>query len=154
MQRTITFDDLDGTSEASETIRFSIGDEFLEIDLSTEHADQFTAALAPYIAVARPYSPAKATTTKGQLSAPERQELMAWAAENSIEVSPRGRIASSIVEQWRAAKNAPQEEHASEEVLNAVIKAGEEATSAETPAEESPEIPEQPTSAPAKGRRR
>lgn len=148
MQRTITFDDLDGESIATETIRFSIGDDFMELDLSSEHADEFTAALAPFVKAARPYSPAKASTTRGQLNAAERQELMTWAADNGIEVSPRGRIASSVVEQWRAVKNAPkpEEEHASVEAINAAIEAGEKLTE-ETPASD------EPTSVTTRGRR-
>jgi hypothetical protein len=147
MQRTITFDDLDGTTEATETIRFSIGDDFLEIDLSTEHADDFTKALAPYVAAARPYSPAK-SVSKPSMSKEERQAIVEWAATQGIEVAPRGRISSDIVAKFKAAQDA--EDHATVEQIEKAIEAGEESTKTEP--EEAPETPAAPTS--GRGRRR
>lgn len=109
MKRTITFDDIDGESEATETIVFSIGDEQWEIDLSTEHADEFTKAVSPYVEAARPYSPAKAAPVKAALTKDERAQLITWAAANGVEVSPRGRVASEIVTRWKASLETAEE---------------------------------------------
>ncbi len=100
-------DDLDGESEATETVRFGIDGRDLELDLSADNAAAMREALGKYVDAARKTGSSK----KGR--APARQNatdvdpkaVRAWAAANGHEVSPRGRIPASVVEQFRAAGN-------------------------------------------------
>ncbi len=156
MQKTITFDDLDGTTEATTTIRFSVDDDFMEIDLSDQNADKFTQAMAPFIAAARTYSPATSARKPG-MSKEERQAITEWAATQGIEIAPRGRIASDIVEKFKAAQTA--NDHATVEQIEKAIEAGEKLTETpakpeETPVEGEGGDPTSATEAPTTGRGR
>jgi hypothetical protein len=104
VRTTITLeDDLNG-SAADETVRFSLGATDYEIDLSAENASRFRAELAPFAERARKVG-------RGQLPRPGRSaatrrvsaEVRAWANENGLQISERGRIPSSIVQQYEAA---------------------------------------------------
>jgi Lsr2 len=96
-------DDLDG-SPADETVRFMIDGTDYEIDLSASNARTFRQQLAPYIDHAR-------KAGRGQLRRPVRTaasrersaDIRAWARQNGIALSDRGRIPASIVEQYQAA---------------------------------------------------
>ncbi len=95
-------DDLDG-GPAQETIRFGIGGADYQIDLSKKHANAFRRKLAPFIEHAR-------KAGKGQRRRPGRTpasrerstDIRAWAKDQGIAVSDRGRIPASIVEQYQA----------------------------------------------------
>jgi hypothetical protein len=104
VKATITLeDDLDG-SPAQETVPFSLGAAQYEIDLSAANADRFRAQLAPFIAHARKLG-------QGQSARPPRSsaarrasaEVRAWAREQGIEISERGRIPASVTEQYKQA---------------------------------------------------
>ncbi|MGP9651032.1 hypothetical protein CQ010_06900 [Arthrobacter sp. MYb211] len=86
-------DDIDG-SEAVESISFSIAGQHYEIDLNSEHADEFRAALEPYIEAAR---------SAKQSSASEAPAIRAWAKENNIKVNARGRLNADVVDAYNAA---------------------------------------------------
>jgi hypothetical protein len=148
-QRTITYDDINGQSIATTTIRFSVDDDFLEIDLSDEHADDFTKALAPFVAAARSYSPATSARKPG-MSKDERNAITEWAKTVGIDIAPRGRIASDIVARFKAAQEA--EGHATVEQIEQAMEAAEKST--ETPAEEPEKEPEAVTTSTASGRSR
>lgn len=101
---TITLeDDLDGGS-ADETVRFGLGATEYEIDLSAANAGQFRAQLAPFINHARKLGRGQ-QARPGRSSAVRRDsaEVRAWAREHGIEISERGRIPSSVIEQYEAA---------------------------------------------------
>jgi hypothetical protein len=149
MQKTLVFDDMDGETIATTTIRFSIDDDFLEIDLSDGHADEFTKAMAPFVAAARTYSPATSARKPG-MSKDERAAIVEWAATQGIEIAPRGRIASDIVEKFKAAQDA--EDHATVEQIEKAIEAGEKST--ETAPVEKPETPAGEPTSTGRGRRR
>ena len=95
-------DDLDG-GPAEETVRFGVGGTEYEIDLNKKNGRAFRRQLAPYIEHAR-------TAGRGQRrrpahTAPGREragEIRAWAKEQGIAVSGRGRIPASVVEQYEA----------------------------------------------------
>ncbi|GGS95231.1 protein lsr2 precursor [Planobispora rosea] len=102
-------DDLDG-GKASGTISFAIEGAAYEIDLSDENADKLRKALAPFINAARPVR--RERTERGRRGggiasrAVEREKsarIREWAKSRGMTVSERGRIASSIVEQYEAA---------------------------------------------------
>ena len=96
-------DDIDG-GPADETVRFGLGGAEYEIDLSTKNATAFRQQLAPFIEHAR-------RTGRGQRRRPGRAtssrehsgNIRAWAKEQVIAVSDRGRIPASVAEQYDAA---------------------------------------------------
>jgi hypothetical protein len=111
----ITTDDLDGSSEA-ETIRFSYDGISYTIDLSKKNRTAFEKALKPYIDVAEKASGRRAAGPAGRRrpraggggrrrrsSTVDLSVVRAWARENGIEVSERGRVAQSVVDAYREA---------------------------------------------------
>lgn len=97
-------DDLDG-GPADETLRFGLGGSEYEIDLSTKNASRFRQQLAPFIERAR-------KTGRGQRRRPARtsadrargSDIRAWAKEQGIAVSDRGRIPAGVADQYDAAQ--------------------------------------------------
>ncbi|GAB3242463.1 Lsr2 family protein [Kineococcus gypseus] len=124
-QRTtvVLTDDVDG-GEASETVRFGLEGTQYEIDLSSENAEKLRRALSPYVEHGRrvggrrgsPSPSGSSSSSSGSSSsgssgsrAPSDGDgvdgaaVRAWARENGIEVSDRGRIKSEVVEQYKQA---------------------------------------------------
>jgi hypothetical protein len=100
-------DDLDGSKDAAE-VHFSFGGADYSIDLSKKNLAAFEKALKPYLDAATRVSgrPPVSRRTKASQSPSSRKDLSAirdWAREQGLEVSERGRIAASIVEQYEAA---------------------------------------------------
>jgi Lsr2 len=96
-------DDLDG-GPAAETVRFRYEGTDYEIDLSAANARAFREELAPFIKGARtlarlPAHRATRTAARRQRSA----DIRAWANEQGIPVSKRGRIPASVLEHYEAA---------------------------------------------------
>jgi hypothetical protein len=94
-------DDLDG-GPADETVRFEVGGTQYEIDLNKKNAKAFRKQLAPFVEHARragrgPRRPR--TSSSRQRSG----DIRAWAKEQGITVSDRGRIPANVVEQYHAA---------------------------------------------------
>jgi|SRR5689334_186023 nucleoid-associated protein Lsr2 len=116
VKQTITqlIDDIDG-GKAEETVSFAIDGTNYEIDLGRRNAARLRDLLNGYT----PY--ARAVRGGGQqrrrrrrraapvISAPfaevDNRAVRAWAASNGIELSTRGRIPASVLEQYRAAGN-------------------------------------------------
>src|SRR5215470_5411297 len=96
-------DDLDG-GPADETVRFEIGGTEYEIDLNTKNARAFRKQLAPFVEHAtkagRGQRRGPARTAPGRERA---SDIRAWANEQGITVSGRGRIPASVVKQYEAA---------------------------------------------------
>ena len=96
-------DDLEG-GPADETVRFGFDGTEYEIDLSKKNASSFRKVLAPFIDHARKAGGAsrrrssRTSTTRARSSG-----IRAWAKEQGITVSGRGRIPASIVERYEAA---------------------------------------------------
>jgi hypothetical protein len=94
-------DDLDG-GPADETVRFGLGGTAYEIDLNKKNARAFRKRLAPFVEHAR-------KAGRGQRrprTASSRQrsgDIRAWAKDQGIAVSDRGRIPASVVAQYDAA---------------------------------------------------
>jgi len=99
---TIT-DDIDD-SEGAETVSFGLAGQVYEIDLSQQNRDNFKNGLQPYIDAARRVSrqggvrPVRSRTSRNDSSA-----IRAWAAEQGLKVSERGRIPAAVVAQYEAA---------------------------------------------------
>jgi hypothetical protein len=96
-------DDVDGT-RADETIEFGIDGTTYAIDLNDQNAKKLRSALDGYISKARKVSGRRSTSRKAS-SGLDLKAVRAWAASNGIELSSRGRVPSSVLEQYRAAGN-------------------------------------------------
>jgi Lsr2 len=100
-------DDLDG-GPADETVRFRLGGAEYEIDLSKKNAAAFRRKIAPFIEHAR-------KAGRGQRRRPGRTSasrdrsgsIRAWAKDQGIAVSERGRIPASVVEQYKPPRQEP-----------------------------------------------
>jgi hypothetical protein len=96
-------DDLDG-GPAAETLRFGIGGMEYEIDLSKKNASKFRRQIAPYIEHARRAGRGQRRRLVRTASGRERSgDIRAWAKDQGIPVSERGRIPASVVQQYEAA---------------------------------------------------
>jgi hypothetical protein len=96
-------DDLDG-GPADETARFGLGGTEYEIDLSTKNARAFRKQLAPFIEQARKAGRGQRRRPGQTVSSRERSaDIRAWAKDQGITVSDRGRIPASVAEQYEAA---------------------------------------------------
>lgn len=94
-------DDLD-SSEANETITFSIDGAGYEIDLNDAHANELREALSKYISAAR-MSAGRARPARRPGDRSDTKAVRAWAIENGIPVSTRGRIQADVMERYAAA---------------------------------------------------
>ncbi len=100
-------DDLDGATGA-ETVSFSYqGREFV-IDLGKKNRSAFEKALAPYIGAARTAKLAgkrkpPTSNRRRATGATDVAAVRAWAADNGIEVSSRGRISAEVLQRYSAA---------------------------------------------------
>jgi hypothetical protein len=96
-------DDLEG-GPADETVRFGIGGTDYEIDLSTQNAAAFRRQLTPYIEHARRASegqrqrPRRAAASRARSTA-----IRAWAKQQGIVLSDRGRIPADVAERHQSA---------------------------------------------------
>lgn len=115
MQRTTVqlIDDIDGTvipEGEGRTIAFALDGAQYQIDLSDDNIGSFKDALAPYIRASRSAgvtrssrgssrSSSSASSSKG----PGYNVVRAWALAEGIEVSQRGRVASTVIDAYRAA---------------------------------------------------
>ena len=94
-------DDLDG-GPADETVRFTVGGTAYEIDLNKKNARAFHKQLAPFVEHARKAGRGQRrprTSSSRQRSG----DIRAWASEQDIAVSGRGRIPATLVAQYDAA---------------------------------------------------
>jgi hypothetical protein len=96
-------DDIDG-GPADETVRFGLGGTDYEIDLSKKNANAFRRQLAPFIEHARRAGRGQRRRPGRTASSRERSaDIRAWAKDQGITVSDRGRIPASVAEQYDAA---------------------------------------------------
>jgi nucleoid-associated protein Lsr2 len=99
-------DDLDG-GPADKTVRFEVGGAAYEIDLSTKNASAFRRQLTPFIEHARKAGRGQPRRSARTVASRQRSaDIRAWAKDQGISVSERGRIPASVVEQYQAATKA------------------------------------------------
>src|SRR6516165_3801906 len=91
-------DDLDG-GPADETVRFGIGGTDYEIDLNKKNARAFHKQLTPFIEHARRAGRGQ-HRSRTPSSRQRSGDIRAWAKEQGIAVSDRGRIPASVVDQY------------------------------------------------------
>jgi hypothetical protein len=94
-------DDLEG-GPADETVRFGLGGTAYEIDLNKKNARAFRRQLAPFIEHARRAGRGQ-RRPRTSSSRQRSSDIRAWAKEQGIAVSERGRIPASVVEQFESA---------------------------------------------------
>jgi Lsr2 len=96
-------DDIDG-SEGAGTVAFSFDGQSYEIDLSDKNRKKFMKGLQPFIdssrRVARQGAP---RSVRGRTSRKDSSAIRAWAAEQGLAVSERGRIPAAVAEKYEAA---------------------------------------------------
>ncbi len=103
-------DDLD-CSASAQTVQFAFDGTLYEIDLSAKNQTAFYKTLKPYIQVSRRVGGARPRKSPGKKRATSRKAapkldtaaIRAWAAENGIEVSARGRIPNHVLEAYQNA---------------------------------------------------
>jgi hypothetical protein len=104
---TIT-DDLDGTKDATE-VAFTYNGVDYTIDLGKKNAAAFEKALKPYIEAGtkvnrRSSSPRRTrSASSSTASRTDLAQVREWAKSQGIEVSERGRVSASVLEQYDAA---------------------------------------------------
>ncbi|MCX4912804.1 Lsr2 family protein [Streptomyces sp. NBC_00687] len=104
--QTIYIDDLTGNeSEEVNTHVFSLDGVAYEIDLVPENYDKLYEALGPFIDKGRKQGRVKGApkARKAPDGGPSAEEVRAWARGQGIEVNDRGRVPSTVREQYEAA---------------------------------------------------
>ena len=114
VKQTITqlIDDIDG-GKAEETVMFAIDGTNYEIDLGRKNAARLRDLLNGYTPYARAVRGGTQQRRRRRRPAPvstpfvevDNRAVRAWAASNGIELSTRGRIPASVLDQYRAAGN-------------------------------------------------
>jgi len=97
----IVEDDLDGSS-ADETVRFGLDGAEYEIDLSGKNARKFRKRLAPFVEHAHRVAAGQRRPARTAASRQRSRDIRAWARQQGIELSDRGRMPASIVDQYEA----------------------------------------------------
>ncbi len=113
-QKTITMlvDDLDDTQIEEgngQTVSFALDGTSYEIDLTNEHADELRGAFDRYVKAARNVGGRQSARTRNAPSqsatSVDPKTVREWAKANKVELSARGRIPQSVIDQFRAAGN-------------------------------------------------
>jgi hypothetical protein len=100
-------DDIDGTSDADESIDFGLDGKRYEIDLTDEHAGQLREALAPYITAGRKaggnaHKPSKPEPGgKHRMDPEQTAAIRQWVRDNGGKVNDRGRIPQRYVDAYQ-----------------------------------------------------
>lgn len=96
-------DDLDGGTAVG-TVSFSYEGANYELDLSKKNKTAMDKAFKPYIDHARRVRATRGRRSSSGSSGPKRNlsEIRAWAAEQGIQVSERGRIAADVINAYEA----------------------------------------------------
>jgi Lsr2 len=96
-------DDLDGTT-AAETVAFTFDGQSYEIDLGHKNLASLQKSLQPFMDAGRRTALRK--TAKAARSAGprvDRAAVRAWAADQGLQVSERGRISAEVMSKYEAA---------------------------------------------------
>lgn len=115
-QRTtvVLTDDVTG-GEATETVQFGLEGVSYEIDLNAANAERMRRAVELYVENGRrlggrrsagtsPAAAASASSPSSGEDAVDSTAVRAWARENGVEVSDRGRLKAEVVQQFKDAQ--------------------------------------------------
>jgi hypothetical protein len=98
----VVTDDLDGSPDA-QSLTFGYEGVTYEIDLSDHNRAKLEAVVAPYIKAGRRVGRSRrATAGRPSASRSDRAAVRAWAREQGIAVSERGRISADVISQYEA----------------------------------------------------
>ena len=95
-------DDLEG-GPAEETVRFGLDGARYEIDLNKKNSRAFRRKLAPFLAHARRAGRGQRRSRRTAASRQRSGDIRAWAKDQGLAVSARGRIPASVAQQYDAA---------------------------------------------------
>jgi hypothetical protein len=95
-------DDIDG-SDAAGTVRFGFDGTDYEIDLNKKHADQLAQAISPFIAAARKVPSSRRPVRGARAGRQNLSDVRAWARDQGIKISERGRIPAEVLAKYDAA---------------------------------------------------
>lgn len=103
----VLVDDIDGGA-AQETVAFALDGVSYEIDLSAANAAALRETFAPYVGAARkagsrPARPGRRGGGRRAATSSRSAQIRAWAREQGLSVSERGRIAADVVAKYEAA---------------------------------------------------
>ena len=103
--QTFFIDDLHG-SEAEGTVLFGLDGTQYEIDLSTDHAKELRAGLAPYVQAGRKVTATTRRQAQTRRKAPasgiSNTQVRAWAKARGLEIKERGRVPADVIAQYQA----------------------------------------------------
>ncbi|MGH3303362.1 MAG: histone-like nucleoid-structuring protein Lsr2 [Streptosporangiaceae bacterium] len=96
-------DDLDG-SPAAGTVMLGIDGVTYEIDLSERNRARLERELGPYVAAGRRVTRGRRRASSGRPPGPraDRAAVRAWARDNGLSISERGRISAEVISQYEA----------------------------------------------------
>ncbi|GAB2452830.1 histone-like nucleoid-structuring protein Lsr2 [Nocardia tengchongensis] len=97
-------DDIDGNSEAVETISFALDGVVYELDLSAPNATDLRSAFEEWSTHAREVTRAPRAKKNKHQARSEREQNAAirqWARDNGFDIAPRGRIHSEVATAYR-----------------------------------------------------
>lgn len=105
------FDDISGdalTESEVNVVSFAYKGTNYQIDLSETHLEEFEKALEPYISSARrvvaaPGSHRRRSASAKSSSGVDPKKVRAWGVEQGREVSSRGKLSTSLIEDYKAA---------------------------------------------------
>jgi hypothetical protein len=96
-------DDLDGSPEA-ETVTFGFDGQSYEIDLAKKNLAKLQKSLQPFTDAGRRTAQRRTVkAARGAGSRVDRAVVRAWATEQGLQVSERGRISSEVMGKYEAA---------------------------------------------------
>jgi Spy/CpxP family protein refolding chaperone len=99
----VVSDDLDG-SDGAEGVGFGFDGVSYEIDLTEKNRAKLEKDFAPYVQAARRISRSRRPSSSRQTGPQvDRAQIRAWAKENGLNVSERGRISAEVIQQYEAA---------------------------------------------------
>jgi hypothetical protein len=107
---TVLTDDLTGKEleqGTGQTVSFSLDGTSYELDLSKKSADKLRADLKLYTDAARRVTGSSrrvGRTASAGGNGPDPKAVRAWAKENGVAVSERGRIPADVIEKYRSAR--------------------------------------------------
>jgi hypothetical protein len=96
-------DDLDGSPDA-ETVAFGFDGQSYEIDLGKKNLAKLQKSLQPFIDAGRRTTQRRtAKASRGTGPRIDRAAVRAWATEQGLQVSERGRISAEVMSKYEAA---------------------------------------------------
>jgi hypothetical protein len=100
----VVCDDLDGSPNAK-TVAFGFDGVSYEIDLTEKNRARLARDFAPYVVAARKVKPRRPRTTNADQpgSGADRTAVRAWAKEQGLKISDRGRIGAHVIQRYEAA---------------------------------------------------